>query len=124
MRGCRKADSEALVQSIRCQSGAHRGLVEHFAEFRAATCESVEQDEYRRPMLVAKFLVLARHACEILSFSEKGTKKTVISTGAGICPGIHGFRSTPFVDYCTGGGRVIVGEEYDVKAPRSEKFGD
>jgi hypothetical protein len=39
-----------------------------------------------------EFLSLARQTCEILSFSEKGTKKAVVPEEAGFCVGIQDFR--------------------------------
>lgn len=45
-----------------------------------------------QPVVVADFLRLAGETCEILSFSEKGTKKTVVPEGKGFCLGIRGFH--------------------------------
>jgi hypothetical protein len=56
------------------------------------TCESVEQDQPLVSRVGGEFLRLALETCEILSFSEKGTKKAVVPEEAGVCHGIHGFR--------------------------------
>ena len=56
------------------------------------TRESVEQDQPLVSRMGGEFLRLAGETCEILSFSEKGTKKAVVPEEAGVCHGIHRFR--------------------------------